>query len=43
VDFKEHLVKDPIIWRYKEDLIARVDNVLKEIGFLKESDIDNHR
>jgi hypothetical protein len=43
VDFKEHLVKDPIIWRYKEDLIARVDNVLKKIGFLKESDIDNHR
>ncbi len=32
-EFKQHLVKDTIVWRYKEDLIPRVNHVLKTLGF----------
>jgi hypothetical protein len=42
VDFKQFLVKDTTIWRYKEDLISRVDAVLKKLGFLNEDD-DGYR
>ncbi|EFX71575.1 hypothetical protein DAPPUDRAFT_308785 [Daphnia pulex] len=42
VDFKQFLVKDTTIWRYKEDLIYRVDAVLKKLGFLNEDD-DGYR
>ena len=32
-EYKQHLVKDTIVWRYKEDLIPRVNQVLKKLGF----------
>jgi hypothetical protein len=36
-EYKQHLVKDTIIWRYKEDLIPRVTKVLKSLGFFDDS------
>ena len=33
-DFKKHLVRDTTIWRYAENLIPRVNHVLKILGFI---------
>jgi len=35
-EFKKHLVKDSVIWRYKSDLIPRVNRVLKKLNFLSD-------
>ena len=32
-EFKQHLIKDTIIWRYKDQLVPRVQAVLKKLGF----------
>jgi hypothetical protein len=32
VEYKQHLVRDTTIWRYNEDLIPRVNKVLKKLG-----------
>lgn len=36
-EYKQHLVKDTIIWRYKEDLIPRVSQVLKSLDFFDQN------
>jgi len=33
-EFKQHLVKDTAIWRYKDDLIPRVNDVLRKLRFI---------
>ena len=32
-EYKQHLVKDSIIWRYKDRLVPRVQHVLRKLGF----------
>ncbi|EFX71699.1 hypothetical protein DAPPUDRAFT_308784 [Daphnia pulex] len=34
VEYKQHLVKDTTIWRYNQDLIPRVNAVLRNLGLL---------
>ena len=39
-EYKQHLVKDSIIWRYKDQLVPRVQHVLDQLGFFEETPAD---